>query len=360
MTVDSPRCVAVFGIAGQSFLPQISDKLPDWEVVGWTNDQHQEDRDAIIQRCEVAVISADFILTEGNFGALLTAPNLKLMLQPWVGTDWVDANALPKGLIFCNATGHAAPMAEFVFNAMLEHKIGLSKLDKAIREGDWFRSGRNRDPNSVRGDLIGSHVGILGYGEIAQAVAHRAVAFGMSVSAVARSEREQTPAPLSWIGTRKDLERLCQDSDFLVITCDLNEETENMINAELFDIMRPHCFLVNVARGEVIEEQALFNALKENKIAGASIDTWYRYPKDIQNPEPDPDRGGPFCGSEYDFYSLNNVLLSPHSAAHTRGADRGRYNCITQSIAEYAADQPIQRHVLTGMGSSSGPVTRIT
>ena len=153
-------------------------------------------------------MSADFILTPGNFGALMAAPNLKILLQPWVGTDWLDAGFLPKGLIFCNAGGHAAPMAEYVLGTMLEHALELRAMHNDMLAGNWRRAGRNAAPEARHGDLLGKHVGIVGYGEIAKAVASRAAAFGMSVSAVARSKRDAAPARLNGLA-RKPICRSC-------------------------------------------------------------------------------------------------------------------------------------------------------
>ena len=208
-------------------------------------------------------------------------------------------------------------------------------------------------PREARhGDLLDKHVGIVGYGEIAQAVASRAVAFGMSVSAVARSQRDKTPALLDWIGTQADLPKLLAESDYIIMTCDLNDETEGMIDMAAFGQMKESAYIINVARGEVIDEDALFEALSKKQIAGAAIDTWYRYPTNIIDAEPDPDRGGPYQGSKHDFNSLDNVLLTPHMAAHTFGADRGRYVSIAESLCSYAEGADVKRQVATGTGEN--------
>ena len=214
------------------------------------------------------------------------------------------------------------------------------------------RAGRNAAPEARHGDLLGKHVGIVGYGEIAQAVASRAAAFDMSVSAVARSERDKTPAPLEWIGTQADLPKLLAESDYIIMTCDLNDETEGMIDAAAFAQMKENAYIINVARGEVIDEDALFAALSSKRIGGAALDTWYRYPTNIANAEPDPDRGGPYQGSKHDFNSLDNVLLTPHMAAHTFGADRGRYVSIAESLCSYAEGADVKRQVATGTGEN--------
>ena len=350
------RTVAVFGEMGARHASVIETLLTahdgEWQVEIWPCNDDIAARDAVIEKCEAAVMSADFILTPGNFGALMGAPNLKILLQPWVGTDWLDPGFLPKGLKICNAGGHAAPMAEYVLGTMLEHALDLRQLHTDMTQGKWHRAGRNAALEARHGDLKERHVGIIGYGEIAQAVAERAAAFGMSLSAFARSKRETTPAPLDWIGTREDMPRLLAESDYIVVTCDLNDETEGMIDAAAFEQMKDTAYIINVARGEVIDEDALFDALQNKRIGGAALDTWYRYPSNITDAEPDPDRGGPYQGSKHDFLSLDNVLLTPHAAAHTLGADRGRYECIAQSLISYSKGEEISRFVTEGTGEN--------
>ena len=349
------RHIAVFGEMGLQYGHLIEAALADlndWQVDVWPCDFDLAARDAMLETCEVAVIGPDFILTPGNFGALMAAPNLKLVAQPWVGTDWLDPGFLPKGLMVCNAGGHAASMAEHVMASVLEHAIDLRAQHADMLAGRWHRSGRNAAPDARHGHLNGKTLGLVGFGEIAQAVVQRAKPFNMRCRAVARSARVQTPGGLDWIGTQADLPRLLNESDYIVLACDLNPETEGMIDAGAFAQMKSTAYLVNVARGEVIVEDALFTALSERRIAGAALDTWYRYPINIENAEPDPDRGGPHQGSKYDFNALDNVLLTPHSSAHTYSADEGRYVSIGQSVREYAQGETPKRHVATGTGEN--------
>ncbi|HCD17083.1 MAG: hypothetical protein CBC43_004320 [Rhizobiales bacterium TMED83] len=349
------RHIAVFGEMGRKYAHLIETALEDldsWQVDIWPCDDDLAARDAVLETCEAAVMSPDFILTPGNFGALMAAPKLKLVAQPWVGTDWLDPGFLPEGLMICNAGGHAASMAEHVMASILEHAIELRSQHADMLVGRWHRAGRNAAPEARHGHLNGKTLGLVGYGEIAQAVVQRARAFNMTCCAVARSARDKTPDGLDWIGTQGDLAQLLGDSDYIVLTCDLNSETEGMIDADAFAAMKPTAYLVNVARGEVIVEEALFSALKEGRIAGAALDTWYRYPVNIADAEPDPDRGGPFQGSQFDFNALDNVLLTPHSSAHTYAADEGRYVSIGQSLREYAQGEIPKRHVATGTGDN--------
>ena len=351
------RHIAVFGKMGLKFGHLIEAAINDiagWQVDIWPCDDDLAARDTMLETCEAAIMGPDFILTPGNFAALMAAPNLKLVAQPWVGTDWLDPGFLPKGLMVCNAGGHAASMAEHVMASILEHAIELRTQHADMLVGRWYRSGRNSAPDARHGHLNGKTLGLVGFGEIARAVVRRANAFNMNCCAVARSAREQTPDGLDWIGTQAELPRLLNESDYIALTCDLNAETEGMIDADAFALMKPTAYLINVARGEVIVEKALYTALKERRIDGAALDTWYRYPGTVENAEPDPDRGGPFQGSQYDFNALDNVLLTPHSSAHTFDADEGRYVSIAKSLREYAQGQTPKRLVATGTGENLG------
>lgn len=349
------RYIAVFGEMGAKYAPIIEQAFADsaeWQVDIWPCDDDLSARDALLARCEAAIMSPDFILTPGNFGALMAAPKLKILLQPWVGTDWLNPGFLPEGLIYCNAGGHAPSMAEYVMAAVLEHATELRNQHADMLVGNWRRAGRNAAPEARHGYVTGKTLGLIGYGDIAEAVAKRAAAFDMRLAAIARRKRDVTPDGLDWIGTQQDLPRLLAESDYLVLTCDLNEATQGMIDTAAFELMKPNAYLVNVARGEVIDEAALFNALQDRRIAGAALDTWYRYPTNIANAEPDPDRSGPYQGSRFDFLSLDNVLLTPHSSAHTFNADEGRYVSIAQSLLEFAEGKTPKRQVTVGTGAN--------
>ena len=246
------RHIALFGEMGANYAPIIEQALAsyaDWQVDIWPCNEDMA-RDSVLAQCEAAIISPDYILTPGNFGALMAAPNLKILLQPWVGTDWLNPGFLPKGLIYCNAGGHAPSMAEYVMAAVLEQATQLRDQHADMRAGNWRRAGRNAAPDARHGFVTGKTLGLVGYGDIGEAVAKRAHAFDMRLAAIARRKRDAAPAPLDWIGTPDDLSRLLAESDYLVLTCDLNEETQGMIDAAAFEQMKPSAYLVNVARGE--------------------------------------------------------------------------------------------------------------
>jgi len=128
-----------------------------------------------------------------------------------------------------------------------------------------------------------------------------------------------------------DLEALLESSDFLVISCPLTPQTRGMIGPAEFAKMRPTASLINVARGEVVDEAALFAALRDKQIRSAAIDVWYQYPKD----------GQPRLPSRFAFEELENVILTPHSSAWTDRVVAMRFRDIAANIDRLVAGEPL-------------------
>ena len=124
------------------------------------------------------------------------------------------------------------------------------------------------------GEVSGKTVGFVGYGHIAKAIAKRASAFDMNLMAIRRNT-DHKPEELSWLGSSEQLPELLGNSDFIVISCDLNASTRDLFNAQSMAQMKSTGVLINVSRGGAVDEEALYNALKTKSIGGAVIDTWY-------------------------------------------------------------------------------------
>ena len=146
---------------------------------------------------------------------------------------------------------------------MLESKIGLRGIDQRFRREGW--GGRQPGTTLYHGEIRDRTIGIIGYGHIGEAVAQRAAAFDMRVVGIRRS-KQLTPPFLDWLGTPDRLDNLLRESDFVVVACDLNEDTEGMIGAPQLALMKPDSVIINVARGRVIADEPLYNTLKNKKI----------------------------------------------------------------------------------------------
>jgi phosphoglycerate dehydrogenase-like enzyme len=179
-------------------------------------------------------------------------------------------------------------------------------------------------------------LGLLGFGHIAQAVAHRAKAFGMRVHVANRSPVTHALVDQSW--TLDGLQAFMASADAVVVSLPLTDNTKGLVNASALAAMRPDAVLLNVGRGAVIDEAALYAALASRQIGGAVIDTWYQYPTPTQSE----------CApSKFDFAALDNVLMTPHMSGWTAGTVRRRQETLAENIGRLSRGEPLI-HVLHG------------
>ena len=261
------------------------------------------------------------ILVSVEFDASLPpARKLRLVHVPAAGLDSVDLAAVPSGCRVCNVFEHEIGIGEYVMAAMLHDVVDLAGRSARFKAGSWADSPRLAAP--FRPELAGRTVGSIGYGHIGRAVARRAKAFGMRVMALARTRRDLDPSP-DWLGEPAELPTLLAASDFVVVACPLSEATRGMIGSAEFARMKPGAVLINVARGPIVDEDALYRALSTRSIRGAVLDTWYRY----------PDPGDPTVRpSRHPFHELDNVVMTPHCSGWTEGLMERRFAVIADNI----------------------------
>lgn len=315
----------------------------DWQIGHWLPGDSLEAGIALIKDADAVIPGSDSLISGGAFQLIPHAENLGLFQVPFAGYDWLRPEGVPKGCLVCNALGHEIPMAEFAIASLLEWEIGLRIMDPDFRSGSWAYQGTST--GKTHGEIHGKTLGIYGYGQIGREAAARAAAFGMRVAAIARRPRETVPAPLDWIGTNADLPRLLAESDYLLLACDLNEETRGIINAQALAKMKPEAFIVNLARGPVIEEEALYNALKNKQLAGAAIDTWYIYPG---RPLPGGTPEASPRPSRFAFHELENLIMTPHCSAHTEATDQRRWVSMAVNLDAFARGERPATVVMTG------------
>jgi phosphoglycerate dehydrogenase-like enzyme len=254
---------------------------------------------------------------------------LRLYQAPAAGTDAIDLSLLPATSALCNCHGHEDAIAEYVFAALLSRHVPLVQADADLRRGQWtYFAGR---PNALRTELGSQTIGLLGFGHIAKAIAMRAKAFGMRVHAANRSA--VTSEHVDRAHALSDLHAFLADCDVVVVTLPLTAQTQALVDAEAINAMRPSAWLVNVGRGPVVAEQALYDALRSKRIGGAVIDTWYQYPTPT-HPECAP--------SKLDFAALGNVVMTPHMSGWTSGTVLRRQRTMADNIARLATGRPLQ------------------
>ncbi len=270
-------------------------------------------------------------------------PNLKLFQIPWTGYDFCSPESMPARVPVCNTFEHESAIAEYVLAGMLEMRLGLRVMDGKFRSGGW--NGKSPGQNTSHGELRDATVGIIGYGHIGFEVAKRARAFDMRVIGT-RRRQQPTPDVLDWLATPDKMPQLLQESDFVVVACDLNAETEGMIGTAQLALMKPDGIIINVARGRVIDETALFETLKARQIGGAVIDVWYNYNA------PDTDEVWP---SAYPFESLDNVLLSAHESASSHKMWERRWKFVAENFNRVARGEEPQCFVFQGKQEPLAP-----
>ena len=303
----------------------------DWRVVTWTNGV-----DAL-EDFTPRASEADVIIGGGiPLDAWPNVPNLKLFQIPWTGYDFTSPETMPAGVPVANCFEHESSIAEYVMAAMLEWKIGLRRMDRNFRAHGW--NGHGPGEAIIHDEVRGTSVGIVGYGHIGAEVAKRAHAFDMRVVGVRRRE-QSTPPPLAWLGTSEKLEQLLGESDFVVIACDLNDETRGMIDAVRLGQMKPSGVIINISRGAVIDEAALYHALKERRIGGAVIDVWYNYKRPGER-EPWP--------ANFPFQELDNTILTAHESGWTEQQIDRRWTFVAANINRAVRGEAPENVVFVG------------
>ena len=238
-----------------------------------------------------AIVGCD-AWTEELFEA---CPNLKVLARFGIGVESIDLEAAKRhGVKVCNARGmNSDSVAEMTILQALAVYRNLINLDKTTREGDWMRYAGHTIHHKV--------YGLIGFGAIAQNVAKLLSGFGPAeILAYDMFPNHETAKALGV--TIADFETVVRRSDIISLHVPGTRETAGLFNEEVFRKMKPEAILVNVARGPVVRQSALYRALKEGWIAGAGLDVYESEPTDRDNP----------------LFSLDNIVITPHQAGDTK------------------------------------------
>lgn len=300
--------------------------LPPGSQVVWPPEQ-----DALATE----LADADVLVT-GSCPPELAALGKKLRLVQVIGAGYekVAIDSLPRATQVANIFGHEDSMAEYALAATIMLRRGFLQQHYELRRGRWEYPAHD-DSMPWMNTLDGAVIGFVGFGHIGSRTWDRFRVFGTEGIAVTRSGSvDATAAGLRWAGKIDGLPRLLDESDVVVVSTPLTPETKGLIgNAELARL-GPTGLIVNMGRGPIIEEQALYSGLKDGVIAGAAIDVWYDYPAE--------DAGYP---SKLPFQELPNVLMTPHTSGVTRQTFRSRAVEIAANITRLANDEPLHNVV---------------
>jgi D-3-phosphoglycerate dehydrogenase len=307
----SPATLAVFSSA------------PDWKVV--THDQIKNglaaelaDADALVVRSAVQV---DAKLLE-------SAPKLRVIGRAGVGVDNIDTDAATRnGIVVMNTPGaNAVAVAELTLALMIDLARMVPRANSTMHDGKW-------EKKSLQGaELRGKTLGIVGMGRVGLEVARRAKAFGMELIGhdpfVSGRPKERAAIAREYGARLTSLEEVFREADYLTLHVGLTPDTEGLINAKSLASMKKGVRIVNCARGELVVEEALAEALKSGQVAGAALDVFRK----------EPLKDSPFFGME-------NVILTPHIAGSTGEAQEAVGIQIAEQVRAYLTTGVVQNAV---------------
>lgn len=250
--------------------------------------------DALAQRladCDGVVLGVDPLGAD----VLAKAPKLRAIAKYGVGLDNIDLDECKRRGIKVSRTvgANANAVADFAFTLMMTVARRALVIDAKCRKGDWSKI--------TTLDIFGKTLGLVGLGAIGKGVAQRAKGFGMRVLAYDVFWNDEYAAQAGI--ERSTVHDICREADFISIHTPLTEETRGLISRRELDMMKPTAVVINTARGGIINEADLLDALKNNRIYGAGIDAFEE--------EPPKDEA---------WYALDNVVMGSHASASTRGA----------------------------------------
>jgi D-3-phosphoglycerate dehydrogenase len=275
-----------------------------------TRDEHE---DVMIERAKEAdiLVLSNIPLSKTFFD---NCPKLKMISVAFTGVDHIDLTSCrERGITVCNAAGYST-------QAVAELSIGMMlAVYRKIVGGDTITRISEDRQGFLGCELHGKTVGIIGLGAIGQRVAQLANAFGCKVLGYNRSQKNIAQV------TQVDKDQLLSQSDIITLHLPLTAETRHFIDEADFQLMRPHSILINTARGAIVNQNALYNALRKGQIAGAAVDVY-----DQEPPLP----------ANFELFNAPNLLMLPHIGYATKEAFAIRLGIVIKNVEMWLAGTP--------------------
>ena len=252
--------------------------------------------------------------------------NVSLLQLITAGVDHVPYANLPASMTIAGNQGaYAIPMAEHVLAMTLALAKRLLPEQQKLARGEF-------DDHTLNRSLVGAHAGILGFGGAGRATARIMRAFGMHIYAINQSGKSDEPT--DFIGTLQDIEHVLRTCDVVVLTLPLTMTTRGLIASKELALMKPDAILINVARGAILDEEALYTHAKNHPTFLVGIDTWWE----------EPLRGGAFH-MRYPFLELPNVLGSPHNSALVSHVVTDAAQQAAENVVRFLKGEQVQGRV---------------
>lgn len=273
---------------------------------------------------------------------LASMPNLHTVIIPWVGISAETKATLAEfpQLAVHNLHHNAPPVAELTMALLLAASKLIIPYDQKLRQDDWQMRYQDPSPSLL---LEGQTALILGYGAIGRRVAAACRGLGIHVLAVKRRVQEKADAFAEEIHPLEDLADLLPRANFLLICLPLTPQTENLIGERELALLPAHSVLVNVGRGPVVNQEALYLALRDKRLHSAGLDVWYNYPADQAARRHTPP-------ADYPFHELDNVVMSPHRAGNSLGINRLRMAHLAEVLNKIVEGSEVPNRVDLGLG----------
>ena len=278
-------------------------------VVVYKPDIESDELLASVDDCDVIVVRSRTKITKMVIDA---ASNVKIIARVGVGLDNIDTGyAESKGIKVLNAAEAAMnAVSELVIGHMIALSRNIPKANEGIKSGRWLKK------ELVGVELRGKYLGIIGVGNIGRNLGRMAKCLRMNLIGY-----DIIPINQDYIREvgmiKTDLKTLLENSDFVTCHVPLTDKTRHLINSETLSYMKPNAFLINTSRGEIIDEESLFSALNEKRIAGAALDVF-----EVEPP------------TNTKLLQLPNIICSPHIAAQTKEAQELASNVIAEKIIQ--------------------------
>jgi phosphoglycerate dehydrogenase-like enzyme len=270
-------------------------------------------------------------------GAWLKASaELKAVINPWAGVSEKTRKMLKEfpNISLHNLHHNNFNTAELGFALLLSAAKFIIPMDKALRANDW--SPRYENPQAIL--LRGKKALILGYGEIGKALADYCLGFGMKVMATKNHITEKQKNSEVMVYSSDQLNDLLPSANILLIALPLTDKTEDLIGGEEINQMQEGSIIVNIGRGPIINQEALYKALQNGHLKAAASDVWYNYPKsknEWQNTPP----------ADLPFGTLDNFVLSPHRGGLVEGVEQQRMHALADLLNAANRGEPIPNKV---------------
>ena len=295
-----------------------------------------------------ALADADVLVGPAFTPAMAAAaPKLKLVQVGGAGTDAIEPDAVAehgrlypsvegRPLAVANTYYHEAAMAEYAIWAAVGLRRDLAAVDAALRQGEWRSPVYDRDLPLPPG-LKGATVVLFGFGHVGEAAWKAFQALGASGIAITGSGRTDAVAHgLEWAGASDRLVEAARQADILLVSVPLGDATRGVVGAEVLDALGPSGVVINIARGPVVDQAALYERLADRRVGGAALDVWYDYPAGPgQRQQP----------AASDFGSLPNVLLTPHISGVALQTFQGRAADIAANVKALIEGRPLRNPV---------------